>query len=567
MVIFAKFERCITRFDGYSPGKPFYTYSRQIHNAMEDNTKLKRQMTPQEIAETFDRKNVVVYYQPQFNHSTGQMIGAEALIRIDHPEFGIQSPVFFISDLESAGLIYEADLEVFTQVCAFLRHCLDSGLPVLPISFNLSRFDLYQHDFLSNFEEIRKSFDIPVKYLRAEITETAAIGGIVLLTSAINKLHSCGYFVEMDDFGSGYSTLNSLKNLPVDAIKLDMHFLSDDLNKRGGTIIKSIVQMAKWMNTPTIAEGVETVEQADFMKSIGCNYIQGYLYSKPLNEEDFVELLKKTSSESIAPIMNLSVDAIKFWTPDSYETLIFSQYVGPAAIFSYESGNVEILRINQKYIKELGMNLTEEDVVRSNPWDNLSDDARRIYEETIKRAIAREDEETCETWRRFYSDFCGEENICIRSHIQLIGQSEDQTVFYARIRNVTSEKRAYEEVSKSERRFRYASEQANIYAWEYDIATKEMRPCFRCIRDLGLPPLLKNYPEPVIDAGIIPQDYADMYRDWHRQCANGAKYLEAIIPLTVGRVPFHVRYTTEFDENGKPVKAYGSAAMVVDDEE
>lgn len=94
-----------------------------------------------------------------------------------------------------------------------------------------------------------------------------------------------------------------------------------------------------------------------------------------------------------------------------------------------------------------------------------------------------------------------------------------------------------------------------------------MRPCFRCIRDLGLPPLLKNYPEPVIDAGIIPQDYADMYRDWHRQCANGAKCLEAIILLTVGRVPFHVRYTTEFDESGKPVKVYGSATMVVDEEQ
>lgn len=121
----------------------------------------------------------------------------------------------------------------------------------------------------------------------------------------------------------------------------------------------------------------------------------------------------------------------------------------------------------------------------------------------------------------------------------------------------------YEMLADSERRFRFASEQANVYAWEYIIATKEMRPCFRCMRDLGLPALIKNYPEPVIDAGIFPPEFADTFRDWHRQIAEGVEHLEAIVPLTVGRVPFYVRYTTEFDENGKPVKAYGSATLVV----
>lgn len=118
----------------------------------------------------------------------------------------------------------------------------------------------------------------------------------------------------------------------------------------------------------------------------------------------------------------------------------------------------------------------------------------------------------------------------------------------------------------SERKFRFASEQANVYAWEYDIATKEMRPCFRCMRDLNVPPVVYNYPEPLIENSIFPPDHADMYRDWMKQIENGADHLEAIIPLTVGRVPFHVRYTTEFDENGKPLKAYGSATPVVDGE-
>jgi PAS domain S-box-containing protein len=527
-----------------------------------------REMTPQEInlyfRDAIENGYIFPYYQPQYNHKTSQIIGAEALMRWHAPGFDMVSPVKFIPVLEESGLIHEADLFIFEKTCDFLRRCLDEGVPVVPISFNLSRYDFYQHDYVSELEAIRQKYNIPVDYLRAEITESSAVGGTSLMASVIQKLHDCSYLVEMDDFGSGYSSLNALKDLPVDAIKLDMNFLSSDISGRGGTVIKAVVQMAKWMSLSIIAEGVETKEQADFMQSIGCSYIQGFLYSRPLRAEDFVELLKKTESGQMLPQMEFSVDAVNFWNPDSYETLIFSQYVGAASVFSYENGVVEILRVNSKYIKELGINISEEDIVRTNPWEHQSEESKRIYEETIKRAIKSGEEENCETWRRYTSTCCGDESICIRSHIQMIGKSGDQTIFYARIRNITSEKRRYNDLSESERRFRFASEQANVYAWEYDIATKEMRPCFRCMRDLGLPPLVKNYPEPAIDAGIFPPDYADMYREWHRKLEAGAEHLDAIIPLTVGRIPFHVRYTTEFDKNGKPVKAYGSATMVVE---
>ena len=525
-------------------------------------------LTPGEINQFFwdavVKGGLFPYYQPQFNHTTHKLIGVEALMRWKPPGFDMQFPSVFIPVLEESGLIHEADLFLFEQICDFIRRCLDSGIPVVPVSFNISRYDFYQHDYVSEIEVIRKKYNIPVEYLRAEITESSAVGGTSLMASVIKKLHDCSYQVEMDDFGAGYSSLNALKDLPVDGIKLDMNFLSSDVSGRGGTVIKAIVQMAKWMNLSIIAEGVETLEQADFMQSIGCNYIQGFLYSEPLTEKGLVELLQKTESERHETQMDFSINAVNFWNPDSYETLIFSQYVGAAAVFSYENGTVEILRVNQKYIRELGINTSEESIVRANPWSHQSEDSKRLYEETIRRAILSGEEEVCETWRRFDSDCCGEEAVCIRSHIQVIGKTGNQTVFYARIRNITPEKKRYENLSESERRFRYASEQANMYAWEYDIATKEMRPCFRCMRDLGLPPLVKNYPEPAIDAGIFPQDYADMYRDWHRQLEDGVDHLEAVIPLTVGRVPFIVRYTTEFDKDGKPVKAYGSATLVVE---
>jgi hypothetical protein len=416
-------------------------------------------------------------------------------------------------------------------------------------------------------ETIRKKYNVPVKCLRAEITESSAIGGLDLVSTAIRQFHEAGYLVAMDDFGSGYSSLSILKSLPVDILKFDLHFLSGEgVGGRGGIILNSAIQMAKWLETQTIAEGVETIEQADFLKSVGCNYVQGYLYSKPIPEEEMSRLLTSAGSEKSVPTLTFirGLKAERFWNPDSLETMVFNSFIGAAAIFSYEDGKVEVLRVNEKYVKELGMNLTEKEILSSNPLDTLDPDNQAIYLKAIRKAVKSCGEESCETWRTIQSDCCGEDKICIRSNIRVIGKAGKQAIIYVIIQNITREKKQYEELADSERRFRFASEQANVYAWEYTVDTKEMRPCFRCMRDLGLPPLVRNYPEPAIKAGIFPPDYADMYRDWHKQIAAGVKELEAIIPLTVGRVPFHVRYTTEFDENGKPLKAYGSATMVVD---
>ena len=531
-----------------------------------------RRMSEQELLGSFDDAleygHIFVCYQPKMNHSTGRMIGAEALMRWKHPTFGYQYPSDFIPLLERNDMICRADLFVFESVCKFQRRCIDAGLSAVPISVNMSRYDIYNNNYVDEVEEIRRKYDIPVRLIHVEITESSAIGGMELVSDVLKKLHGLGYVVEMDDFGSGYSSLNVLKDLQVDVIKLDMRFLSGSIGGRGGTIISAIVQMTKWLNTPVVAEGVETIEQADYMKSIGCNYIQGYLYSKPVTEDEFIEKLKKLDHEPLTQAIDLipTMTAEKFWDPQSLETLIFNNFVGGAAIFTYQNGRAEILRVNQKFMKELGMNMNEKDILDSEPWDCFDEANKKIYTDMLERAIASNDEETCETWRTLCSKICGSEKICIRSFVRLIGKAGDQYIFYAMIQNITAEKKRFAEVEESDRKLRFASEHANIYAWEYTFATKQMRPCFRCMRDLGVPPVVNNYPEPLIENGLFPPDYADMYRDWMRQLEEGIGSIEGIIPLTVGRIPFHVRYTTEFDENGKPLKAYGSATLVVDGE-
>ncbi len=537
---------------------------------MED---LEARMREPELVGCFDDAlqfdHIYAVYQPQINHSTGRMVGAEALMRWRHPIYGVQMPADFIPVLEKNNLIYRADLHIFETVCRFQRKCMDDGISIIPISVNMSRYDIYNTNYVEEIEAIRMKYDIPVKYLRLEITESSAIGGREMITRVLRQLHDHGYTVEMDDFGSGYSSLNILKDLDVDVIKLDMAFLSGDIGGRGGTILSSIVQMTKWLNTPVIAEGVETMEQADYMKSTGCNYIQGYLYYKPLPEEEFLEKMTQLEHEPLTPAMHLikTLDAGKFWDPNSMETLIFNNFVGGAAIFTYNKNTKakKILRVNRKYVKELGMNMTERDIIGKDVWSVFDSHEEQKYEDMLLRAIIGGEEEMSETWRKIYSDCCGEDKICIRTYVREIGEAGEEYLFYAMVQNVTAEKNRDLQLAEDEARYKFAFEQANVYAWEYTIATKEMRPCFRCMRDLGLPPLVRNYPEPAIEQGIFPQDYADMYRDWHKQLEQGVESLEAIIPLTVGRVPFHVRYTLEKDENGKPLKAYGSATLVIEE--
>ena len=536
---------------------------------------MKRQMTEIELVESFsealDNNHLYICLQPQINHATKLMVGAEALMRWKNPEFGIQFPGDFIPVLEKYDLIYRADLFVFEQVCKFQREQIDNHEVIVPISVNLSRHDIVHNDYVEQLENIRRKYDIPVKYLRIEITESSAIGGMELVRTVLDKLHGCGYLVEMDDFGSGYSSLNVLKDLEVDIIKLDMRFMQGEIGGRGGVIISSIVQMAKWLKTIIIAEGVETIEQADYMKSIGCNYIQGYVYSKPVPVEEFRELLKTTHHEPIKPAMKMieEMDAGKFWNPDTLETLIFSNFVGGAAIFTYDSNTkyLDIIRINAKYLTELGLSESDEDIVHEDPWVIFGDDAKSNYLASVEKAIASNDEVVCETWRNINSKCCGENKVCIHTTMRKIGSADNQYLLYAMIKNITAEKRHMIELAESEKKFRTAGEHANIYAWEYTIATKEMRPCFRCMRDLGLPPVVENYPEPVIESGVFPADYADMYREMLHNIDEGCGTAEAIIPLTVGRIPFIVRYTTEFDDNGRPIKAYGSATLVVDNDE
>jgi len=225
---------------------------------------------------------IKVFYQPVVSTKNGCICGLEALARWQDPTYGLLSPGAFISILEEYRQIYKLDRYVVEQVCRDYRESVEKGEPFAPVSLNISRLDFEMCDIVGYLNEQAKKYNVPQNYLDVEITESALSDKDELLIDAIQTLHETGYNIWLDDFGSGYSSLNVLKDYHFDVLKIDMKFLSGfDSNEKTTKIINNIVMLTQQLSMVSLTEGVETKEQFDFLKSIGCDRAQGYLFGKP----------------------------------------------------------------------------------------------------------------------------------------------------------------------------------------------------------------------------------------------------------------------------------------------
>lgn len=242
-----------------------------------------------ELKRAIEEDEFIFYIQPQIS-SDGDVHGGEALVRWNHPTRGILSPFYFINALEENAMIADLDYKIWTKVCRKLKEWKDAGHGDMYISVNISPRDFYYRDIYKTFTELVKRYDIDSGKIKLEITESAIMQNTQEQISLINNLREAGFTVEMDDFGSGYSSLNILSQLSVDVLKIDMGFLQRGLSDtRNAEMIKLIQNMGIALGMKTIVEGVETQEQADFLKSIGCEMFQGYLYSMPVPVAEFEE--------------------------------------------------------------------------------------------------------------------------------------------------------------------------------------------------------------------------------------------------------------------------------------
>ncbi len=383
------------------------------------------------------------WFQPQYNHATGALVGAEALVRWRHPKEGLLVPPGdFIPVFERNGFIYDVDFYIWERVCILLRKWLDEGDTPLPISVNISRCDLFRAEFYGDITGLIQKYGLPVELMRLEITESAFAEATEQIIIMVKKLIDFGFVIEIDDFGSGYSSLNPLKDVPATILKLDMKFLeTTGDSRRSGNILESVVRMAKWLDMMVIAEGVETNTQADFLKSIGCYYVQGYLYAKPMPVADYEALVNRSEHEHETVVLETveKMDNNAFWDPKSMETLIFNSYVGGACIFEYLDGAMELLRVNDHYVHELGVRFQAGDPLFVLDLDRyLDEENRRIMRENIRRAVEAQTESVCEVSMSGING--ADEATYIRCAVRQIARTGRRHLMYCTVVNVTAQR-------------------------------------------------------------------------------------------------------------------------------
>ena len=247
-----------------------------------------------DINQAFDNNEFCFYLQPKCNAETGAIVGAEALVRWNHPEYGLVSPGEFIPLLERESMVTRFDLFIWRSVCEMLSRWDGEGRNLVPVSVNVSMTDIESIDVARVLGDLRDRFSIDARLLQVEITESAIAHNMDVVEETIRDLHARGIAVLMDDFGSAYSSLNMLKDINVDAIKLDMKFvdLNADNAAKGLKIIESVIDMAYQLRLSIIAEGAQTAEQVSKLRELGCMYIQGYYFYRPLTVEKMEDLLE-----------------------------------------------------------------------------------------------------------------------------------------------------------------------------------------------------------------------------------------------------------------------------------
>lgn len=278
------------------PGSDYALYDSGLKNRQIEDSMLEA-----ESGKAMESGEFKVYMQPKVNIQKNNLLsGAEVLVRWLSPERGLIPPDRFISLFEKNGRIVVLDRYMFRQTCSWFRRYLDGGGRPLSIAVNVSKVGLLQKDFIEYYSKVKTEYGIPDGCLELEFTEGVLLNDTDMFSDIVRKLQANGFICSLDDFGSGYSSLNLLKNLPIDVLKLDIMFFhkSRDL-KRERIVISNFIHMARELHIKTIAEGVETVDSVEFLRNCGCDVVQGYVFSKPMPLEEFETLVKTLGEDAL----------------------------------------------------------------------------------------------------------------------------------------------------------------------------------------------------------------------------------------------------------------------------
>ena len=509
-----------------------------------------------------ENREFKVYMQPKCDMDTGKIVGAEALVRWHHPEKGMIPPNEFIPVFEKNQFIFKVDYFVWEEVCKELRARIDAGERPIPISVNVSRTDLYQNDLYEQLISLLERYEIPPGLFQLEITESAYSSNMEYLSKVVDRLQEYGFTILMDDFGSGYSSLNMLKDINVDILKLDMRFLTGETNghDKGGDIMSSVVRMAKWLNLFVIAEGVETKEQAEFLLSINCHYAQGYYYYRPMPIDEFWGLMeddRRIDYRGMRRKMGETFHLQELMQPDALSDVLLQNIMGGVAFYEYCNGNLELIRVNEGYYTEIGCSEEELQVYAKHISDMIYEADRDVFRQLVKDASQYQESGVEGVLRR---RLLSGKLIWIRVKLFFLAENKGRQIFYASIRNVTEEKNAEEQLRISEERLRLAMQSTSNILFDLDIRSRALDYGEKDTEWVGLPSHLEGVPGCLVEKGLVHPDHAETLLRMYQDIFDGKPTSGCEILLKAADGNYHwgkIRMSAVYDKGGSPVHAVG----------
>ena len=506
---------------------------------------------------------IELFLQPKCNIRTGKIVGAEALARWRHPERGIVAPGEFIPLIERNGLVRSLDLRVWEKTAAWIRGLIDEGVQPVPVSVNVSRADIYLVDVAAELHALVERYGIEPSLIEVEITESAYSERPDRIVAAFDELAERGFTVLMDDFGSGYSSLNMLKDINVDVLKIDMRFLDRD-DRRSKDIMESVIRMARWLDLPVIAEGVETREQVNFLLDVGCSYAQGYYYARPMEAAAFEALLtdgSKVQHEQCAlqdarrPIL----DFRDLLHENTISDRMLSSIIGSVALYSYADGDLRLIRGNEAYRRLIatlgeGVNGAEEGgSLLPFVHDEDRDALVAAAEETVRSCP---DDGVEVVVRRMGTNGCHWHKM----RLFHLNTTNGSATVYGSVTDVTERMEYMEALRKSEQRFEMTLEASGTVVFELDIPTRTARYSEFLQQAFGLAETVANAPEGFIEQGTVAEESIEDFRAIYRDLYAGAPRTSAVVRAIMGdgsRAWNRVTRLAMPNEAGAPVKAVG----------
>lgn len=411
-----------------------------VYSDADDEVKKTDQEILLHLKQAMDQGYITFYLQPQCKVSSRKIVGAEALARWIEPDGTVISPGKFIPILEKHGFISDFDKIIWEMVCRWIRSLLDRSIRPVPVSLNVSHMDILMMDVEAYLSGLCSKYEIPKELLKVEITESVFSDDYSSINTFVEKLRQSGFLILMDDFGSGYSSLNMLENIQIDVLKLDMGFMKRSMtgSRRGVTILESVINMAKMIQLPVIAEGVETEAQAMFLRSVGCRYVQGYYCYRPMQAEKFEKLLTTEDQMDYSGFvfkMNQQIHVREFLDPNTFTDNLLNNVLGAVAYYTLEGKDLNISRFNEQFYHAIGDPSMEERQVSIQHYV-VEEDWPKLYRalDTAFDDIANGG--TCEI--RFYKS--DNSIFWFRMHFFYLRKEQNKKLYFGQVEDINEQR-------------------------------------------------------------------------------------------------------------------------------